>query len=173
MADKKKKKSAAARQVTTSKKEKEHETVNPADVDLTKEGDPDLPAPRPGLVPAPAAPTEKRISSAAVVEPTAVDDEDEDDVREEKVVATRAGYYGHKRREPREVFIMYFKGKKGFLPSWVRLADDEDIETREEVVQPASKGKPAKTKEVEILDNSRPLTQGGNVVTPDVNRTVI
>lgn len=165
MAPKKSRKATSARQLSTPK----HETVDPQAVDTTKPGDPDLPAPRPGLIPSPADKENKNISSAAVVEPTAVDDVD-GEVREEKVVATRAGYYGHKRRDPGEVFIMYFKGKKGFLPSWVRLAEDEDIPTRKVETKPGS----GKFKETEVLDNQRPLTEGGNVVAPsDANRTVI
>jgi hypothetical protein len=45
--------------------------------------------------------------------------------RIEKVVATRMGYYMHKRLREGEVFFMGFVGD-GYLPSWVKLADKED-----------------------------------------------
>lgn len=41
------------------------------------------------------------------------------------VVATRHGHYGLKRQRPGEVFQMGVVGK-GYLPSWVKLANSED-----------------------------------------------
>jgi hypothetical protein len=45
--------------------------------------------------------------------------------RIEKVVATRMGYYVHKRIREGEVFFMGFVGD-GYLPSWVKLAEKAD-----------------------------------------------
>lgn len=170
----KKKKATAARQVS-SPREPENPAPAPGDVDISKPGDPDTPAPRASLMPTFRSEEEKAsrdVSKAAVVEPNDVD-EDEKGTRSETVIATRAGYYGHKRREPGEAFVMHFKGKKGFLPSWVRLAEDEDVPKRQAEVRPAEGDKPAKTKEVDVLNNSRPYAEGGNNTTPDAGRTVI
>lgn len=45
--------------------------------------------------------------------------------RQVDVVATRMGYYGLRRRRAGEVFPMGLVGD-GYLPSWVRVADNED-----------------------------------------------
>lgn len=47
--------------------------------------------------------------------------------REVEVVATRLGYYRHKRQRAGSVFTMALVGP-GFLPSWVKKAKGEDEE---------------------------------------------
>lgn len=148
----------------------ETEALSADEVDRSKPGDPRRPAPRPDTeftFAGDAEATKSRDrSKARVIEPTARRSELKD-ARVERVIATRQGYYGHKLRVEDEVFDMYLS-KEGFLPSWVRLATEKEIETRfvpdtdeegEEIPQ-------VKGHRVPILNNSRPVSEGGNTVRP-------
>lgn len=139
------------------------------DVDRSKPGDSRTPAPRPD--------TEfnfydteenknRNKSLAAVFEPTARRSLLKD-ARAERVIATRQGYYGHKVREEGEVFDMYLS-EKGFLPSWVRLATEKEIETRfvPDTDEEGNEIPQVKGQRVPVLNNARPVSEGGNSVRP-------
>lgn len=154
-----------------AKKLSDEETAPPApeDVDRSKPGNPRTPAPRPDTeftFGATAADETRDKSRAHVFEPTARRALLKD-ARAERVIATRPGYYGHKYREEGEVFDM-FLSEKGFLPSWVRLATEKEIETRfvADTDEDGNEIPQVKGTKVPVLNNARPSAEGGNSFRP-------
>lgn len=142
----------------------------PSKVDRTKPGNPRQPAPRPDTefnFYDPEVVNNRDKSRALVFEPTARRSLLKD-ARAERVIATRPGYYGHKLRQEGEVFDM-FLSEKGFLPSWTRLATEDEIEKRfvPEIDEETGEEIPqVRGTKVPVLNNARPSTEGGNTVRP-------
>jgi hypothetical protein len=83
--------------------------------------------------------------------------------RIEKVVATRMGYYMHKRLREGEVFFMGLVGD-GYLPSWVKVADEEDEDPKVARSRQVSQASSAEELLADIEDDAGtepPMALGG------------
>jgi hypothetical protein len=83
--------------------------------------------------------------------------------RIEKVVATRMGYYMHKRIREGEVFFMGLVGD-GYLPSWVKVADAEDEDPKVARSRQVSQASSAEELLADIEDDAGtepPMALGG------------
>lgn len=94
-----------------------------------KKGDNSTPAPRPTSIAAtiPYRDKDGNIIESPLASVVPIDRESRKlkGFRMERVVATRMGYYMHKRIREGAVFLIGLVGD-GYLPSWVKLADAED-----------------------------------------------